>query len=135
MTIIRMVRWCIQVQILGGEFDGTRKILPRIKLSTTEGELPFILTRKQFPIRLSFAMTVYMAQGQSLDVVGIDLREPAITHGQLYVALSRVMILQGLMVDDSLITMGILNQEYEVRPPGSNSAAIPEEATQNNFAF
>ena len=74
------------------------KILPRITLSTTEGELPFILTRKQFPIRLSFAMTVNKAQGQSLDVIGIDLHEPAFTHGQLYVALSRVTELQGLKV-------------------------------------
>ena len=43
-------------------------------------------------------MTVNKAQGQSLDVVGIDLREPAFTHGQLYVALSRVTELQGLKV-------------------------------------
>ena len=65
------------------------KLLPRIQLSTTEGELPFILNRKQFPIRLCFAMTINKAQGQSLDVVGVDLRIPVFTHGQLYVALSR----------------------------------------------
>ena len=98
MTITRMERWCIQVQILGEQFNGSSKILPRIKLSTTDGELPFILTRKQFSIRLSFAMTVNKAQGQSLDTVGIDLHEPAFTHGQLYVALSRVTTLQGLTV-------------------------------------
>ena len=66
-------------------------MLPRIKLSTTEGELPFILSRKQFPIRLCFAMTINKAQGQSLDMVGIDLRVPVFTHGQLYVALSRAI--------------------------------------------
>ena len=43
-------------------------------------------------------MTVNKAEGQSLDVVGIDIREPASTHGQLYVALSRVTELQGLKV-------------------------------------
>jgi ATP-dependent exoDNAse (exonuclease V) alpha subunit len=74
---------------LGGDNDGQVKIIPRIKLSTTEGELPFILTRKQFPVRLCFAMTVNKAQGQSLDIVGIDLRTSSFTHGQLYVALSR----------------------------------------------
>ena len=43
-------------------------------------------------------MTVNKAQGQSLDTVGIDLHELAFTHGQLYVALSRVTTLQGLKV-------------------------------------
>lgn len=93
-----MQRWCIEVQILGRTFDGTVKILPQIKLATTEAELPFILTRKQFPIRLLFAMTVNKAQGQSLDIVGIDLRKPAFIHGQLYVALSWATTLQGLQV-------------------------------------
>lgn len=51
--------------------------------------MPFILTRKQFPIRLCFAMTINKAQGQSLNVVGVDLRILVFTHGQLYVALSR----------------------------------------------
>ncbi|KAI8330155.1 hypothetical protein EDC96DRAFT_49724 [Choanephora cucurbitarum] len=62
---------------------------PRIKLSTLEGELPFILTRKQFPVRLCFAMAINKAQGQSLQNVGIDLRYEAFAHGQLYVAFSR----------------------------------------------
>ena len=58
------------------------KLLPWIQLSTTEGELPFIRNRKQFPIRLCFTMTINKAQGQSLDFVGVDLRIPVFTHGQ-----------------------------------------------------
>ena len=119
MTVTRMQRWCIEVQILGGTFDGTVKILPQIMLSTTEGELPFILTRKQFPIRLSFAMTVNKAQGQSLDIVGIDLREPAFIHGQLYVALSRATTLQGLkvlqLVEHNRITQNIVYPEVLIQ--------------------
>ena len=35
-------------------------------------------------------MTVNKSQGQTLGIVGLDLRTPAFTHGQLYVAMSRV---------------------------------------------
>lgn len=34
-------------------------------------------------------MTINKAQGQSVRWVGIDLRAPVFSHGQLYVALSR----------------------------------------------
>ena len=51
--------------------------------------LPFKMKRKQFPIRLSFAMTINKAQGQTIPHVGIYLLEPVFSHGQLYVALSR----------------------------------------------
>src|SRR3954452_12423755 len=84
--------------MLGGDFDGDLKLIPRICLTTTEGELPFQLMQKQFPIRLCFAMTVNKAQGQSLDIVGVDLHSSAFTHGQLYVALSRATNLNGVSI-------------------------------------
>jgi Helicase len=40
-------------------------------------------------VRLAFAMTVNKSQGQSLRHVGLDLRTPVFSHGQLYVGLSR----------------------------------------------
>jgi ATP-dependent DNA helicase PIF1 len=44
---------------------------------------------KQFPILLSFAVTINKAHGQIIPHVGIYLPEPVFAHGQLYVALSR----------------------------------------------
>jgi len=96
MRVLGIRRTCLQVAILGGKFDGIIRLLPRIKLTTTDEDLPFILERTQFPVCLCFAMTVHKSQGQSLEQVGVDLRTPAFTHGQLYVALSRVTSLDGL---------------------------------------
>jgi len=80
---------------MGKRFDGKVCLLPRIKLTTSEQELPFILQQTQFPICLCYAMTVNKSQDQSLEHVGIHLYTLAFTHGQHYVVLSRVTSLNG----------------------------------------
>ena len=69
---------------------GNRVLIPRITLTSQEGELPFTLKRKQFPIRLAFGMTINKAQGQTLQYVGGYLPTAVFSHGQLYVLMSRV---------------------------------------------
>jgi ATP-dependent exoDNAse (exonuclease V) alpha subunit len=49
-------------------------------------------------MRLCFAMTINKAQGQSLQKVGIDLRQPVFTYDQFYVAFSRVTDIANLDV-------------------------------------
>ena len=80
----------MEVCILGGDHNGDIALIPCIGLipSTEEG-YTFQFKRHQFPVRLAFAMTINKAEGQSLHTVGIDLRQPVFSHGQLYVALSR----------------------------------------------
>ena len=69
---------------------GTRVFLPRIPLKTTENvHLPFVMIRQQFPVRLSFAIIINKAQGQTIPTVGIYLFDHVFSHDQLYVALSR----------------------------------------------
>ena len=53
-------------------------------------DIPFEFKRIQFPVRLAFAMTINKAQGQSLQVCGLNLKNPCFSNGQLYVACSRV---------------------------------------------
>jgi len=87
-----------EVAILAGCFDCMIRHLPRIKLTTSDKDLSYILEHTHFPVRLCFAMTGNKSQGQSLDEVGVDLRTPAFSHGQLHVALSRVTFLEGLIL-------------------------------------
>ena len=99
LTITRIGQFCLEGRIVSKDFYEELRLLPRIKLTTRETEIPLVLSRRQFPVRLCFAMTVNKAQGQS-QTVGLDLRTPAFAHGQLYVALSRATNASDLTVLD-----------------------------------
>jgi len=58
-------------------------------MTPSDKAFPFTMKRRQFPIRVAYAMTINKAQGQSFKRVGIYLPKPVFSHGQLYVALSR----------------------------------------------
>ena len=53
---------CIDAEIITGHYVGTRVFIPRIPLNPPENlNLPFVLIREQFPIRLCFAFTINKA--------------------------------------------------------------------------
>ncbi|XP_023315514.1 ATP-dependent DNA helicase PIF1-like [Trichogramma pretiosum] len=88
LAVKMLMKNIIEATILNGKYKGTDVLLPRIPMIPTD--MPFEFKRLQFPIRLAFAMTINKSQGQSLQVCGIDLENPCFSHGQLYVACSRV---------------------------------------------
>ncbi|XP_027155620.1 uncharacterized protein LOC113755986 [Coffea eugenioides] len=73
----QLLRHTICAEIAFGQHRGKTIFIPKIPLQTSDSEkngIPFI--RTQFPVLLCFAMTINKAQGQTLDYVGIYLREP-----------------------------------------------------------
>ena len=80
LCVTRLGRRCIQARILGGDFDGQERLIPRIELQSIPDEHAFIVRRTQFPVQLCFAITINKSQGQSFDV-GVDLRLPVFLMG------------------------------------------------------
>ena len=78
--------------------DKQRVMISRIKLAPSDVNLPFVLERRQLPVRLAYSMTINKAQGQTFDKVGIYLPAPVFSHGQLYVALSRAKSFKDIFV-------------------------------------
>ncbi|KAL7399033.1 hypothetical protein ABVT39_018905 [Epinephelus coioides] len=91
----RTFRWIRQHdspfgELVSGIHTGTPICIPRISISPSDNIFPFTLSRKQFPVRPCFAMTVNKSQGQSMSRVGVYSVKEFFSHGQFYVAASRV---------------------------------------------
>ena len=80
----------LECKIVGGEYRNRVVLIPRITLRPKDREYPFEWSRRQFPVRVAFAMTINKSQGQTLQNVGVWLKDSCFAHGQLYVCMSRV---------------------------------------------
>lgn len=110
MVLLHTTPKVLEVCLIGGDHNRDIVMIP-CTMSTPSGwnvDFSFKLRRQQFPVRLAFTITINKAQGQSAKYVGLDLRTPVFSHGQLYVALSRATSGQRIMAvlpDDSPDTM------------------------------
>ena len=80
----------LECSIAGGEFNSRKVLIPRITLRPKDREFAFEWSRRQFPVCVSFEMTINKSQRQTLQNIGVWLNDSCFAHGQLYVAVSRV---------------------------------------------
>lgn len=104
MMVTKCFKYCVPCEVISGSFVGTKHFIPRMECCPSDSKLPFKLIRNQMPLQICYAMTINKSQGQSLEMVDLFLRKSIFTHGQLYVAISRVTSHKGLRIfidDDS----------------------------------
>ncbi len=89
LIVRRFTMRVIEAEIITGKGAGNVAFIPRIKFISDNSDLPFTFARKQFPLRLAYAMTINKSQGQTLSHVGLHVADDVFSHGQLYVAFSR----------------------------------------------
>ena len=76
----------IDAVAISGSNMGSKIFIPRIWLHSKDATLPFEMKRKQFPVKLAYSMTA----NKALEFVGIYIAREFFSHGQFYVAISRV---------------------------------------------
>jgi len=70
-------------------------------------------TFNQYPLRLSWAVTIHKSQGKTFDRVVVDIGRGTFAHGQVYVALSRCTSFEGLVLKKP-IKKGHILMDYRV---------------------
>jgi hypothetical protein len=91
LMVKRLMDRAIEAEVLTGPREGETVFITRLTITPSDVDsLPFVLRRRQFPIRPAYAITINKAQGQTLECVGVYLPKDVFAHGQLYVGISRV---------------------------------------------
>ena len=111
---------CIGNKLLQCRIVETNEVvlIPRITFIPKANKYPFKWQQRQYPVSPAFAMTINKAQGHTLKQAGILLRGDVYTHGQLYVACSRVsdpdnlhFAIMEVSSENSLLVVNVVYEE------------------------
>ncbi len=110
--IVKLEEDVVQVNIGGKRYkihkDSWDEIEYEYSRSTGGIEEKIVSRFKQFPLQLSYAMTIHKSQGKTFDNIIVDVGTGAFAHGQVYVALSRCTTLEGIILNNPIYPSDII---------------------------
>ena len=62
---------CIDAEVLTSKAKHSRVLIPRLLLASSNCDTHFVLSRCQYPVRLSSSMTINKAQGEAFNKIEI----------------------------------------------------------------
>jgi len=75
------VKYIIKSTVVNGKFKGGHVLISQIPMILSDSPIQ-IKILLQFPICLTFAMNFNKAQGQSMQICGLDHEKACLSHGQ-----------------------------------------------------
>jgi ATP-dependent DNA helicase PIF1 len=81
LIVKRLGQCVIEAEIITGNNVSKRVFIPRIIMCPSGTDWPFVLRRRQFLVRVAFAITINKSQGQTFNNVGVYLPSPVYSHG------------------------------------------------------
>jgi len=98
-VFIKPYKWKVQKYT----YDKKKKMLDKETLGSFE----------QIPMKLAWAITIHKSQGKTFEKVILDLERGAFAHGQTYVALSRCVSFEGLVLRKPITKHHVI-MDYQV---------------------
>jgi ATP-dependent DNA helicase PIF1 len=81
LIVKRLGQRVIEAEIITGNNVSKCVFIPRIIMSPSGIDWPFVLRPRQFLVRVAFAITINKSQGQTFNNVGVYLSSPVYSHG------------------------------------------------------
>ncbi|GJW17068.1 DNA helicase [Tanacetum coccineum] len=113
LIVTQLLSKVIEARIITGTRTSKKVFLLRIPLINRDLQLPFIFKRKQFPVKLCYAMTINKSQGQSLEQIeNFDMDEYNQMEKPVVIAIASAWATKkygGLQLSSTSITHYYLN--------------------------